>query len=267
MTSEVPAIQAQGLTKSYGGRPVLQGIDLTVPQGESLVILGPSGGGKSTLLRCLIGLERPDSGTVRLQGIDIFRATHRELRALRRGIGMAFQRGALFGSMTLAGNIDLPLKEHTRLPLSTRKIIARIKLGLVGMEDAMNLFPSQLSGGMRKRGALARAMALDPSLLFFDEPSAGLDPVTAAGLDLLLKRMKEVFKVTLVVVTHEMVSAFSIADRVVLLHNGRFLVSGSPAEVQKSQHPIVRNFLDRVPPDSSLDEGKFGKFFADPQNK
>ena len=214
MESTRPAIEARRIRKSYDGRVVLEEIDLNVRAGETLVILGASGSGKSTLLRCLVGLERPDAGTVIIQGVDVFAADPRALSALRERIGMAFQGGALFGSMTVAENVCLPLAEYSRLPDSTRRIIARIKLGMVGLEDAMDKLPSQLSGGMRKRAALARAIALDPDVLFFDEPSAGLDPVTGAGLDRLLLRLKKAYRVTIVVVTHEMASAFTIADRV-----------------------------------------------------
>jgi phospholipid/cholesterol/gamma-HCH transport system ATP-binding protein len=245
----LPAVEAASLGKSLGGRPVLDRVDVTVKAGETLVILGPSGCGKSTLMRCLVGLECPDRGTVRIQGIDIFAADKGALSSLRQRMGMAFQGGALFGSMTLAENVELPLREYTKLPASTRRIIARIKLGMVGLEDAMDRLPSELSGGMQKRAALARAMTLDPDVLFFDEPSAGLDPVTAAGIDRLLLELKEVFKVTLVVVTHEMASAFAIADQLALMHEGRFLVVGSPAEVQASEDPVVRRFLDREPPE------------------
>jgi phospholipid/cholesterol/gamma-HCH transport system ATP-binding protein len=178
-------------------------------------------------------------------------------------MGMAFQAGALFGSMTVAENVELPLAEFTKLPPSTRRIVARIKLGMVGLEDAMDKLPSELSGGMRKRAALARALALDPEILFFDEPSAGLDPVTAAGLDELLLKLKDAFHVTLVVVTHEMQSAFAIADRLALMHDGRFLIVDTPNVVRKCDNPVVRRFLDRQPSESMDGAAKFRKFIDD----
>lgn len=241
------AIEVRGLRKSFGDRVVLDGIDLTVEEGESLVILGGSGSGKSTLLRCLVGLEEPDAGSVSVLGTDIFAAARRDLGELRQRVGMAFQSGALFGSMTVGENLELPLIEFSRLPESTRRIIVQIKLALVGLEGTQSLRPTQLSGGMRKRVAFARAMALDPEILFCDEPSAGLDPVTAAGLDRLLLRLRDVFGVTLVVVTHELSSAFEIADRMALIHSGQVLITGTPDEVRACENPIVRGFLDRQP--------------------
>lgn len=255
--SATPAIEVRGLRKSYGGRTVLDGVELTVANGETLVILGGSGSGKSTLLRCVVGLEEPDAGSVHLQGVDFQTAPPAETAELRRRMGMAFQGGALFGSLRVAENVDLPLREFTALPWSTRRIIVRIKLALVGLEQAGDRYPSELSGGMQKRAALARAMALDPELLFFDEPSAGLDPVTAAGIDRLLKQLREVFGATLVVVTHELESAFAIADRIALIHRGRFLVTGTPDEVRASEHPIVRRFLGRVPEEEHDDRRRY----------
>lgn len=246
MPETSPAIEVRGLEKSYGSLQILRGLDLTVPVGETLVILGGSGSGKSTLLRCLMGLEAPDAGTVEVHGHDLAKAPVKELKELRQRMGVAFQGSALFGSLTVAGNVDLPLKEFTDLPASTRRIIVQIKLALVGLEGAADRYPSELSGGMRKRAAFARAMALDPDLLFCDEPSAGLDPVTAAGLDRLLIELRQVFNMTLVVVTHEMDSAMTIAQRLVLMHEGRFVVSGTPEEVRDHQHPVVRGFFDRV---------------------
>jgi phospholipid/cholesterol/gamma-HCH transport system ATP-binding protein len=262
---EVPgkAIEVSGLRRSYGDHVVLDGIDLVVEPGETLVILGGSGSGKSTLLRCLVGLERPDAGSVSVQSTDIFSAGAEELHDLRQNIGMAFQSGALFGSMTVGENIELPLTEYTRLPASTRRIIVRIKLALVGLEDAVERYPSELSGGMRKRAAFARAMALDPDLLFCDEPSAGLDPVTAAGLDRLLIQLKEVFGITLVVVTHSLDSAFAIADRIALIHQGRFLVTGSPEQVRRCPDPVVRRFLERRPEEEPADSPRFRQWMLE----
>ncbi|MCP4200595.1 MAG: ABC transporter ATP-binding protein [bacterium] len=241
------AIEVRGLRHSYGDRVILNGVDLTVEVGKTLVILGGSGSGKSTLLRCMVGLERPDEGSVSILGRDLCSAAPEEVAELRQRIGMAFQSGALFGSMTVGENVDLPLAEFTDLPDSTRDIIIRIKLALVGLDDAVDLHPSELSGGMKKRAAFARAMALDPEVLFCDEPSAGLDPVTAAGLDRLLNQLKEVFGVTIVVVTHELDSAFAVADRLALLHQGRVLISGTPQQVRECPHPIVQGFLRREP--------------------
>lgn len=255
------AVEVRGLRKSLGGRCILDGVDLTVKRGETLVILGASGSGKSTLLRCLVGLDQPDEGSVKVMGTDLGRCSARQVASLRERMGMAFQHSALFGSMTVAANVELPLEEYTRLPASTRRILARIKLGLVGLEDAMDRYPSELSGGMKKRAALARAMALDPEILFFDEPSAGLDPVTAAGLDRLLLRMRSAFNVTMVVVTHEMESAFAIAHRLALMHEGRFLVVDEPDRVRASQDPVVRRFLDRQPPETLDGADKVRKFF------
>lgn len=245
------------MVKRYGDRTILDGLDLTVLRGETLVILGGSGSGKSTLLRCLVGLVQPDAGTVELMGTDLYSADSVEVAKLRQRMGMAFQGSALFGSLTVAGNVGLPLREFTRLPISTREIVVQIKLALVGLENAMDRYPSELSGGMQKRAAFARAMALDPELLFCDEPSAGLDPVTAAELDRLLIQLRDVFGVTLVVVTHEMESAFAVADRIALMHRGRFLLVGAPDEIRASDHPVVRQFLDRQPDEERHDGARY----------
>jgi phospholipid/cholesterol/gamma-HCH transport system ATP-binding protein len=253
----------QGVSKAYNAHRVLDGVDLQVRTGENLVILGASGSGKSTLLRIMVGLEQPDEGSVLVEGTDVHRGPRREVAKLRRRLGMAFQGGALFGSMTIAENVELPMAELTDIPPRNRRIIARIKLGLVGLEDFMDALPSELSGGMRKRASLARALALDPDIVFFDEPSAGLDPVTAAGLDQLIVQLREVFDMTLVVVTHELESAFTIADRLALMHEGRFLVVDSPEVVRESDHPIVRRFLDRQPAEKADDGMKFKRFLQE----
>jgi phospholipid/cholesterol/gamma-HCH transport system ATP-binding protein len=257
------AIEVRDLRHAYDDTVVLDGVDLSVETGEALVILGGSGSGKSTLLRCMLGLERPLSGTVSILGQDIHHAAPLDLARLRQRIGMAFQSGALFGSLTIGENVDLPLAEFTGLPDSTRSIIVRIKLALVGLDEAADRHPSELSGGMKKRAAFARAMALDPDVLFCDEPSAGLDPVTAAGLDRLLIQLKEVFGITLVVVTHELESAFAVADRIALIHRGRVLITGTPDELRRSTDPVVRRFLNRQPAKDGDDGSRFRRWMTE----
>ncbi|MGH8502410.1 MAG: ABC transporter ATP-binding protein [Gammaproteobacteria bacterium] len=240
-----PLIQAKALKKRFGAKVVMDDLSFDIHAGEVLVILGPSGCGKSTLLRCLIGLEPPDAGHVHVFGTDIYNSSPANLDAVRRRIGMTFQDGALFGSMTLAENVETPVSEFSELPASTRRLLARIKLGMVGLGDAIDQYPSQISGGMRKRAALARAMALDPEVLFFDEPSAGLDPVTSAGLDQLLIRLNHAFQATLVVVTHELESAFAIAHRIFLMDRGSIIASGTPSGLRETKHPAAQRFLRR----------------------
>ena len=251
--SQDPIISARDLRVSYGTREVLHGVTFDVRRGETLVVIGGSGSGKSTMLRTLVGLERPSSGQVRINGVDISSASSREMDALRKRIGLAFQGGALIGSLTVGGNIALPLLEHTKLERSTIEVMVRIKLEQVGLSGFEHYSPSELSGGMKKRAAFARAMALDPEILFFDEPSAGLDPITAAGIDDLILSLKKAYGLTMVVVTHELASAFLIADRIVLVDHGTIAAMGPVAEVKNSQHPRVRQFLDRIA-DSTQDD-------------
>lgn len=249
----IPAISVVNLRVSYGEREILHGISFDVRQGETLVILGGSGSGKSTLLRTLVGLEKPTSGEVWIKGVNTARVSEREMDAIRKKMGMSFQGGALFGSMTVGENVALPLQEHTRLEESTIEIMVRIKLGQVGLAKFQDYMPSQLSGGMKKRAAVARALAMDPEILFFDEPSAGLDPIIAAGLDQLILNLKKAYSITIVVVTHELSSAFLIADRMILVDRGHIVAMGTKAELQTSAHPRVRQFLDRVP-EAEVDE-------------
>ena len=245
-TLQGPAISIRNLHVAYGEREILHGVTFDVPVGETVVILGGSGSGKSTLLRTLVGLEAPTSGEIIVRGKNLHNLSPAEWRELRQHIGISFQSGALFGSMTVGENVALPLNEHTNLDPATIEIMVRLKLNEVGLDGYENYMPAQLSGGMKKRAAVARAMAMDPEILFFDEPSAGLDPIIAAGIDQLLLKLKEAFGITIIVVTHELASAFLIADRMVLLDKGRIVANGTPADLQASTQPRVRQFLDRV---------------------
>ena len=239
-------ISLRNLRVSYGDREILHGINFDVMHGETMVILGGSGSGKSTLLRTLVGLERPSSGEIWLKGKNIAAISSQEMDEIRKKIGMSFQGGALFGSMTVGENVALPLREHTKLEDSTIEIILRLKLDQVGLSGFENYMPSQLSGGMKKRAAVARALAMDPEILFFDEPSAGLDPIIAAGVDQLIIELKQAFHMTIIVVTHELASAFLIADRMVLIDKGNVVAIGTTEEMRSSTHPRVRQFLDRI---------------------
>src|SRR2546422_6859394 len=240
-------ISLRNLRVSYGEREILHGIGLDVMSGETLVILGGSGSVKSTLLRTLVGLERPSSGEIWLKGKNIAAISSDEMNAIRKKIGMSFQGGALFGSMTVGENVALPLREHTKLEETTIEIILRLKLDQVGLAGFENYMPSQLSGGMKKRAAVARALAMDPEILFFDEPSAGLDPIIAAGVDQLILELKQAFHMTIIVVTHELASAFLIADRMLLIDKGSVVALGTKEQMRSSTHPRVRQFLDRIP--------------------
>jgi phospholipid/cholesterol/gamma-HCH transport system ATP-binding protein len=241
------AISVRNLRVSYGEREILHGISFDVPRGETLVILGGSGSGKSTLLRTLVGLEKPSAGEIWIKGRNIAKASDVEMDEIRTKIGMSFQGGALFGSMTVGENVALPLREHTQLEDSTIEIMLRLKLEQVGLEGFEYYTPSQLSGGMKKRAAVARALAMDPEILFFDEPSAGLDPIIAAGIDQLILELKRAFSMTIIVVTHELASAFLIADRMLLIDKGKIVAIGTAEEMRSSTQPRVRQFLDRVP--------------------
>jgi phospholipid/cholesterol/gamma-HCH transport system ATP-binding protein len=240
-------ISIRNLRVNYGTREVLHGISFDIRKGETMVILGGSGSGKSTLLRTLVGLERPAGGEVWIMGKNIAQMTPREHDEIRRKIGMSFQGGALFGSMSVGENVALPLREHTELDEETIKIMVRLKLDQVGLSGFENYNPSQLSGGMKKRAAVARAMAMDPEILFFDEPSAGLDPIIAAGIDNLIVKLKRAFRMTIVVVTHELASAFLIADRMVMVDKGNIIGLGTPKELSESSQPRLRQFFDRQP--------------------
>jgi len=247
----MPIISIRDLVVEYDGRRILDGVSLDIEHGETLVLLGGSGCGKSTLLRQILALEHPKSGSVTVKGIDITRCSKAQLKSVRHSIGVAFQSAALFNSLSVAENVALTLREHTRLAPSIIDLVVWMKLAVVGLADFGKLFPQELSGGMKKRAAVARALALEPEILVLDEPSAGLDPIVAAELDDLILLLKEAFQMTVIVVTHEMPSAFRIADRIAMLYNGRFTAIGMKDEIMASQNPRVRHFLDRVPEDMS----------------
>jgi phospholipid/cholesterol/gamma-HCH transport system ATP-binding protein len=244
---EDPAISVRNVVVNYDNRCVLDGINLDVAKGETMVLLGGSGSGKSTLLRQIIGLERPQSGQVIVNGVDLSTRDRKELKKVHRSMGVAFQNAALFDSLTLEENVALPLRELTRLDDSTTQLMTWMKLAVVGLAEFGKLTPQALSGGMKKRAAVARALALDPEILVFDEPSAGLDPIVAAELDELILGLKKAFSITVLVVTHEMASAFRIADRMAMLYKGSLIAVGTAEELQSSSHPRIRQFLDRVP--------------------
>ncbi len=244
---EQAVISIRGVSTSFGRRRILHGVDLDVYRGEILALLGGSGSGKTTLLKQVLGLAKPDAGSITINGVEITSCSPSELNAVRRRIGVAFQAGALFNSLSVAENVALPLRELTRLADSTIKLIVGLKLIAVGLSDAGSLYPPELSGGMRKRAAVARAMALDPEILILDEPSAGLDPIVSAGLDELILFLKRSFGITILVVTHELESAFHIADRVAMLDQGRLVAVDRKEQFLAEPHPHIRQFLDRQP--------------------
>jgi phospholipid/cholesterol/gamma-HCH transport system ATP-binding protein len=250
--SAANVIEVENLVTHYGSREILKGINLAIRQGEIMVIMGGSGSGKTTLMRNLLGLNRPTSGHIRILGKDITQIGRRELFELRRKMGVAFQGGALLGSLSVAENIELPLRFHTRLDEKTIRIMTRMKLEVVNLAGFENLMPSELSGGMLKRAALARSIIMDPSLLFFDEPSAGLDPVVSAELDSLILRLKEAMNVTIVVVTHELESALKIADRITVMGDGRVLMTGTVDEVRRSTDETIQDMLNRRPREEAV---------------
>ncbi len=240
-------IKITDLVTHYGDKKILNSINLSVNKGEIMVIMGGSGSGKSTLLRYMLGLNKPTSGSIELLGNDITKMTKNELHDMKKQIGVSFQGGALFGSMSVAENIQVPLKEHAKLDINTMKIMSQMKLEVVNLAGFEDLMPSQLSGGMIKRAALARAIVLDPKLLFFDEPSAGLDPVVSAELDELILRLRDAMNMTIVVVTHELDSAFKIADKITILDRGDILMCGTVEEVKNSSNERIHNLLHRKP--------------------
>jgi phospholipid/cholesterol/gamma-HCH transport system ATP-binding protein len=254
MMSRQPIIQVKDLVARYAEETILEGVSFEVYEGEIFVILGGSGCGKSTLLKHLIGLIRPYRGQVIVDGEDITHADSQGYHRLLRKIGILYQGGALFGSMTLAENVALPIMEYTDLSSDLVSALVRMKLNLVQLEGYEDYLPSEISGGMKKRAGLARAMALNPRILFFDEPSAGLDPVTSAGLDRLILRLNKSLGTTMVIVTHELQSILTVAQRVIMLDKGTkgIIAEGDPLHLREtSRNPLVWRFFNRQPEESA----------------
>ena len=242
-----PVIRVETVGMDFSGRIVLDSVSMDVYHGETLVVMGGSGCGKSTLLRVMIGSYQPSRGRVSLFGQDITNLSEKEMDKLRLRFGILFQSGALYNSMTVGENVALPMHEHTDLDDGIIDIMVKMKLELVGLRDFGELMPSQISGGLKKRVGLARAIALDPEIIFYDEPSAGLDPIVAGVIDMLIMDLSKKLGVTSVVVTHDMNSAFKIADRMIMLYQGRVVASGTAAEIKSSADPVVQQFITGAP--------------------
>ncbi|OGD24565.1 MAG: ABC transporter ATP-binding protein [Candidatus Aminicenantes bacterium RBG_13_63_10] len=236
-------IRITGLRKSFGGKPVLRGLDLEVRRGETMVVIGQSGSGKSVLIRHLIGLMKPDQGTVEVNGTDITRLRGHALQAVTRKIGMLFQGAALFDSMNVFQNVSFGLERQTDLGPEAIRDRVRESLRLVGLKDVENLMPHELSGGMKKRVGLARAIAYRPEILLYDEPSTGIDPIRADAINGLINDLKAELKVTSVVITHDMASCYRVADRIAMLYEGRIIRVGTPDEIQKSPDAVIQQFI------------------------
>lgn len=256
--SDAKIVEVRDLVVAYNDLVVLDRVSMDVRRGETLVILGGSGSGKSTLLRHMIGLESPRSGQILIKGRDITRMSEAEMYSILRKVGVVFQSSALFNSMSVGDNVALPLREHTRLEESTIQIMTRIKLEMVGLSGFENYLPDELSGGMKKRAGFARAIAMDPEILFCDEPSAGLDPIIGAGLDQLLLKLKRALRMTIVVVTHEMPSVYTIADRLIMLHRGKIIFAGTLEDFRSCENERVRQFIERRP--EAFDEQDAGRY-------
>jgi phospholipid/cholesterol/gamma-HCH transport system ATP-binding protein len=242
-------IQITNLHKKFGQQTVLNGVSFFVPRGETLVILGRSGSGKSVLLKCLAGLVKPDSGSIQIGGVEVVGLPRRELEALRLRLGYVFQNAALYDSMTVRENLAFHLTRHRRMPEEECERLIREKLRFVGMEDALDKYPAQLSGGMQKRAGLARALVLSPEIVLYDEPTTGLDPITAAEIDDLIVRLKEEAGVTAISITHSLESAQRTADTIAVLYEGRILAAGTFSEIQTNDHPLIQRYfaLEAIP--------------------
>jgi phospholipid/cholesterol/gamma-HCH transport system ATP-binding protein len=266
MADKEVSIQIKDLVKSFNGRTVLNGINLKVYKGETLVIMGGSGCGKSTLLRHMVGTHKPDSGSVIIKGKDITVLSESEFDKIRKIYGMVFQNAALYDSMTVKDNIALALREHTKLAPDIIDIMVKMKLELVGLSGFENFMPSELSGGMRRRVGLARAISMDPEMVFYDEPTAGLDPIVAGVIDKLILDLSRKLNITSIVVTHDMKSVFSIADRIIMLYDGKVIAEGAMEDIKNSDDPRVRQFVSGSP-DGPIQFFKSGKGYLEELTK
>ena len=256
-TGPKTVIEVRDLITHYGTREILHGVNVDIVEGEIMVIMGGSGSGKSTFLRHLMALQRPTSGVIKILDEDVWSLPQKKLFELRKRLGVAFQGGALFSSMTVGENIMLPLYEHTKLDRLTMEIMARMKLEVVDLAGFEDLMPSELSGGMIKRAAVARAVIMDPRILFFDEPSAGLDPVVSSQLDDLILRLRDAMGMTICVVTHELESAFKIADRITVLDKGNILFIGTVEELRNHPSERIQNLLNRRSEEAEIDADEY----------
>lgn len=237
-------IRAVSLYKSFGEKDVLHGINIEVRQGESMVVIGGSGSGKTVLIKCIIGLMRPDQGEIHVDGLEITSLDEKRMNEVRKKFGMLFQGGALFDSMTVWENVGFGLRQQTRLSEEEIRRVASEKLALVGLKNVEDLMPAELSGGMRKRVSLARAIAMEPEILLYDEPTTGIDPIMADAINDLIVQMKEKLNVTSIAITHDMKSAYKIADRIAMLYQGKIIEVGTPGEIRNSSNPMVQQFIE-----------------------
>jgi phospholipid/cholesterol/gamma-HCH transport system ATP-binding protein len=238
-----PKIRVVNVHKSFAEHEVLSGVHLEIRQGESMVVIGGSGTGKTVLIRCIIGLVQPDEGEIYVDGTEITSLNEREMNEIRKRFGMLFQGGALFDSLTVWENVGFGLRQHTRLREEEIRRIVSEKLGLLGLRNIEDLMPAELSGGMRKRVSLARAIAMEPEILLYDEPTTGIDPMMADAINELIIRMREKLNVTSIAITHDMTSAYKIADRIAMLYQGKIIEVGTPEEIKSSRSPIVQQFI------------------------
>ena len=236
-------IRVVNLHKSFAEHEVLSGVHLEIRQGESMVVIGGSGTGKTVLIRCIIGLVQPDEGEIYVDGTEITSLNEREMNEIRKRFGMLFQGGALFDSLTVWENVGFGLRQHTRLREEEIRRIVSEKLGLLGLRNIEDLMPAELSGGMKKRVSLARAIAMEPEILLYDEPTTGIDPMMADAINELIIRMREKLNVTSIAITHDMTSAYKIADRIAMLYQGKIIEVGTPEEIKSSRNPIVQQFI------------------------